>query len=207
MSDKFDAYDYVGVIAPGSVAILAAGVIYPDLRLVNIGSETSIGGLGLFLIMSFVAGHLLQSIGSLIGNALWWPFGGLPTQWVLKVDQSLIAEDQATALFARVATLRPNFDRASANAPYEWIPLARELYSHVQSAKRSDRIDTFNRTYGLMRGIAAGFLIAAILTCVQYPGEWWPVLVMCFCAGLALYRTYHFGVLYARELLVTFVTL
>ena len=207
MSDKFDAYDYIGVIAPGSVTILAAAVIYPELKLINIGTEASVGGLGFFLIISFVVGHLLQSLGSLIGKALWLPFGGLPSQWVLKDNQSLLSKDQAAALFTKVTALRPNFVRTAEDASSEWVPITREIFALVQAASRSDRIDTFNRSYGLMRGMASGFAIATMLVIIRYPTDLTAILVVFASVCVSIYRTYHFGVLYARELFVTYVTL
>lgn len=206
MSDKFDAYEYVGVIAPGSVAIFAAALLFPDIRQLTAGPDLSVGGLGLFVIMSYVAGHLLQAIGNLVEKITWWPFGGMPTQWVLKHHDKLLAPQQHEKLFKLVAKLYPDFDRSSKSAKTAWVALTREIYARVRKADQSRRIDAFNRTYGLMRGIASGFLMATAMVTFRDPGNLGVIGLLLMGTVLSIYRMCHFGILYGRELLVTFLT-
>ncbi len=205
MSDRFDAYEYVGVIAPGAVAIAAGAILFPEVRELTGGSDISVGDLGLFVILSYVAGHLLQAVGSGVEWLVWRPFGGMPTQWVLISTQSLIAPEQRTKLFELVGRSYPDFDPAAESASADWPKLTRGLYITVSKAKESQRIDAFNRTYGLMRGIASGFLIAAIMVGWRDHGDIVAIGLLLAGAALSFLRMWHFGVLYARELLVTFI--
>lgn len=206
MSDKFDAYEYVGLIAPGSVAIFAAALLFPDLRQLTAGPDISVGGLGLFVIMSYVAGHLLQAVGNFVEKVTWWPFGGMPTQWVLKHHEKLLAPQQYEKLFKLVANLYPDFDRTSKSAQTAWVALTREIYARVRKADQSRRIDAFNRNYGLMRGIASGFLIASVMVVFREPTNFEAIGLLLLGTALSIYRMCRFGILYGRELLVTFVT-
>jgi hypothetical protein len=206
MSGKFDAYEYVGVIAPGSIAIFGAAWLYPDLRQLIVGTDVSLGGLGLFVIMSYVAGHLLQALGNIVEWAMWLVRRGMPTDWVLTPDQKIIAPPQAEKLFRLLKSQYPDFAPSAKDAKKAWKPIVRELYACVKKADQSYRIDAFNRTYGLLRGISAGFILVLIVIAFRKP-DIDTVLLLGACAILALARMYHFGVLYGRELLVTYVML
>lgn len=67
-------------------------------------------------------------------------------------------------------------------------------------------MDTFNGNYGLNRGIASALLIGLVLLLFVHGLVYWQfALLLLFSAGIALYRTYRFGVRYARELFVQFL--
>ena len=206
MSDRFDAYEYVGVIAPGSVAIFAAAFLFPEVRQLMTGADVSVGGLGLFVIMSYVAGHLLQAVGNAVERIAWWPLGGMPTQWVLRHNDKLLAPQQHDKLFRLVHKEYPDFDRTAKAACSSWVALTREIYARVRKADQSWRIDAFNRTYGLMRGIASGFLIATVMALLRDPGDLPVIGLLLAGTALSIYRMCHFGILYGRELFVTFIT-
>lgn len=53
---KLDEYDYVGVIAPGMIIVAVSGVYFPD-ALPSLGTDLTVGDLGIALILAFVAGH------------------------------------------------------------------------------------------------------------------------------------------------------
>lgn len=62
----FDAYEVIGVITPGAVVTLLMALQWPDFR-TFLGQEgLSVGGLGIFVIMAFVLGHLTQALGNFI---------------------------------------------------------------------------------------------------------------------------------------------
>lgn len=206
MSGKFDAYEYVGVIAPGSIAIFAVALLYPELKGLVVGTEVSLGGLGLFLIMSYVAGHLVQAVGNCIEAILWFALKGMPTTWVLSEKQTLIAPPQREALLEAIKRRYPEFHAGSKSASKEWQAITREIYVRVRKADQAQRIDAFNRTYGMLRGIAAGFILVAILLAVRGTADMDFLLVLVALFFLSLIRMYHFGVLYGRELLVTYVS-
>lgn len=204
MSDQFNAYEYVGVIAPGSVIMFGAILIYPDLKELISGEGVTIGGLGIFIILAYIVGHLLQGLGNFFEKIFWFFFDGMPTQWVLKPKQRLLASVQITKLFYAVKRLYPQFDAASITKK-DWFFLTREIYSRVKAANHSDRIDSFNRTYGLLRGIAVALIFSAALSAFFYPANWKAYTVIGVAAALASYRMYLFGTHYGRELFIAFL--
>jgi len=80
VSTKFDAYEIIGVITPGSILLFGLALVFPDLKALFFAEGFSLGDLGLFLVLSFVAGHLIQAVGNLIESIVWWPLGGMPTE-------------------------------------------------------------------------------------------------------------------------------
>jgi hypothetical protein len=205
MSESFDPYEYVGVIAPGSVALFGAMYLYPDVKSLFGGTEVNVGGLGLFLIASLVVGHLVQGVGNALEGAWWRLRGGMPTDWLIKPKQSLLNDTQK----ARVLELcrdKMNLDTEQLTGRV-WYPAVREIYAIVEAAGRSKRIDAFNRTYGLLRGISAGCMVFAALVLATHPERkelWIGGLAV---AAIAFYRMDRFARRYAREVFLAYLSL
>jgi hypothetical protein len=66
---KLNFYDFAGVLAPVAVAVYGLARTYPELGQFVRDEKISFGELGLLLILAYVAGHLLQSLGNLIERA------------------------------------------------------------------------------------------------------------------------------------------
>ncbi|HEY4135672.1 MAG TPA: hypothetical protein VGO34_10705 [Alphaproteobacteria bacterium] len=203
MSDRFDPYEYIGVIVPGSVAIFGTIYLYPDVKAMFGGNDFNVGGLGLFLIASLVVGHLIQGIGNLMEMAWWRAHGGMPSDWLLKNNQKLVSETQKQRLLD-LCSQHMKID-CGALTTRQWYPAVREMYSVLESAGRAKRVDAFNRTYGLLRGISAGCLVFAALAAATAPERhelWIGGLVV---AIIAFYRMQRFGKRYAREIFVAYL--
>jgi hypothetical protein len=209
MADKnFDQYEYVAVIIPGATLLLGLSIEWPQyLHMASENKELSLGELGLFLVAAFIAGQMLQSVGDLLEPLLWAPAGGLPTDWVRKPDR-LISPGQRTQLQTRVRTLiaQDDFNLDTVDTG-KWFSITRQIYGKINAAKLADRLDAFNRTYGLMRGFAIALIVLAIVfftfdNARQYLG--FGALAL---AILALIRFYLFGKIYGRELFAQFLIL
>jgi len=86
-----------------------------------------------------------------------------------------------------------------------WFPISRQLYSDVARHGKPDRIDTFNGNYGLNRGLAAACFL---LACIAASAESWSACAsLAVLSGIYVYRAYRFGVHYARELYLQFLTI
>lgn len=203
MIDKLDAYELTGVVAPGSVLVFGAVLLFPAVR-ASLGLEgIDLGGLGLFVILSFVAGHLVQAFGNLLEVLVWRPFGGMPTAWVLRPDQRLLDSAQLGRL--REACARElGADMAGLDAR-RWAALTRGIYCAVKARGAAERVDAFNRTYGFMRGIGSAFLVLSAAVVVREPHAWGWAAAGLAAAALAFCRMVRFGERYGRELLVEFV--
>lgn len=117
-ADKlFDPYEFTGVLMPGAIFLV---------------------GLGLFVILADVAGHLVLSHGGLI-EFLWWRPFGWPTAQILKPDQRLLSKGQRSDLERQVHSklaLKDPF-RIADLTPQEWSPITRQIYVAVAAASRS----------------------------------------------------------------------
>jgi len=206
MGEKFNAYEYIGVIAPGAVVVFAVTLVSPELKQFLVDGGTTLGGLGLFLILSFIAGHLLQGLGNWFENIFWKCFGGMPSNWVKRGNQKILANEQRKLLTQKVSELHPEIDNLEQVDDKEWYSLTREIYAIVKAADRAARIDAFNRNYGLLRGVAVSFLVttAGALFVINLC-KWKIYVALAVCTVLAVYRMHRFAVIYARELFVQFI--
>lgn len=203
----FDPYEYVGVIAPGAIVVAALLVEWPQAQSALGIKEFSLGDLGIFVIFAFALGHIVQALGNAIEWALYFPFGGKPTDWVKKPGQKLIAPQQRARLIEAVARdqgIDIPLDTIDGSA---WYSMVREIFAKVSAEGRNGRIDAFNRNYGLLRGIAAALLVTLVWFLATRGIELRWTLMTFALLVLALYRMYHFGVLYAREVFVQYLTI
>jgi hypothetical protein len=84
--------------------------------------------------------------------------------------------------------------------------IVREVYAEVLGAGKAARIDTFSGSYGLMRGLAAAFVVAFVLAIVAGKGA--TVLgVPAVLFLLAMHRMHRYSRHYATELFVQFLAL
>lgn len=198
---KFDPYEYIGVIIPGSVLILALTLIFPQL-VPNFTSSLSLGDLGLMVIFAFIAGHFVQAGGNLWETLVWKVLGGMPKNTALKTNSALLNEDQKTRLKAK---LSDDFGGQTTEEFAAGRGAIGELVIHIQQHGNIIRIETFNRTYGLMRGTAVAFFISAALV-LRYLNEQVEIAVLLCSVGIVFtYRMVRFGQHYAREIFAEYL--
>lgn len=205
---QFDFYEFTGILLPGAIVLTALVLLFPGWGLPTLIKDISVGGLGVFVVLAYAAGHVVQAVGNLI-EAVWWKaWGGLPSDWLRTKPSRLLAAQQILALEKRLRERQglDGFDISSAAAT-DWYAITRQIYADVASAGRSVRIDTFNGNYGLNRGLAAGLLVVLALLPVPAPADWRVAICILIAEGLALYRMHRFARHYARELFVQFLQL
>jgi ABC-type transport system involved in cytochrome bd biosynthesis fused ATPase/permease subunit len=199
----FDFYEFTGVLCPGVVVLFSMVLIVPEFAPILQDQSVTVGALGLFVVLSYVAGHLVQAFGNLLENGIWRIFGGIPTDWVRTRKHKLLTDSQAATVEQR---LRDQMGKPLADLTAgEWYTMTRSVYAMVANAGRSTRVDTFNGNYGLFRGLVAAFLLSDVIVVATLTFEWATVLILLACALLAVTRMRRFGVHYARELFVQFL--
>lgn len=208
---QFDFYEFTGILAPGVILLYAISLRFPGVTPFMSSQQLSVGDLGLFIVLAYVAGHLVQSLGNLIEWGFWKPFGGMPSNWVVAGrTPGYLNAQQVEALHAKVEqavglTLQKPL---AAMSDDQWKPVVGSIYAAVYAAGRSGRVDVFNGNYGLLRGVGSALLVAAVLCLVGKSGSHWGaasgVLAL---AALAFVRMYRFGRHYARELFLQFLIL
>ena len=210
MKREFDFYEFAGVILPGTMVIFFIAIFSQTFKSVLIGGKFDLGELGIFVLLAYIAGHLVQAVGNIWEPVFWKLQGGIPTSWVRNDDQELISVQQV-ALMKKLIPERLKLDlpfQLSQIPASRWRSITAQMYAAVQGASRSKRIDAFNGNYGLMRGIASGFLLIGIAAIYLHLHPLLKILSAVFVLQcLAVFRMRRFGLSYARELFVQFVQL
>jgi hypothetical protein len=198
-------YEQVGIVIPGSVLMVGLLFYFPTLNALVAKDGVTLGQFGIFLLLSYAAGHFIAALGNALEWVLWRPFGGMPSDWVTKQQCSLLSTQQIAALETKVASRfgmnvrLPGLDRKV------WWPISRQVYADVGKNGKVERIDTFNGNYGLNRGLSAACIALAIVTATQ--AQWHVVIGFLALTLVFAYRAYRFGVHYAREMYLQFLIL
>ncbi len=205
---QFDFYEFTGILLPGAIVMAAMVLLFPGWGLPTLVKDISVGGLGIFIVLAYAVGHLVQAIGNLI-EAVWWKcWGGMPTNWLRTKPARLLAEQQISLLQERLRK-QPglaSFEITSSSLS-DWHAITRQIYAAVAGAGRASRVDTFNGNYGLNRGLGAGLLAVLALLPTQTSMDWRLVVCVLVGAALALYRMHRFARHYGRELFIQFLEL
>lgn len=201
---SFDSYEYTSVIIPGALPTLTAWWFLPEVRTFFGTEGFELGELGIFFVVAFVVGHMVQAIGNGLEQFHGWIGLGkrdLPfTRW-RGVDPDRWSRFQDTC--------RRRFG-AEHGAPTRdnWTGLSGEVYAALDQAGMSRRLDAFTRTYGLMRGMVAGALVSsAAILWLDVPDGGKVVLGLCAFAFVMYARMWRFKRCYVRELVNQFLVL
>jgi hypothetical protein len=207
---NFDFYEFTGILVPGALTLAILGLLLPGIppTLQAVGS-ISVGGLGIFVLLAYAAGHLIQGVGNIVESIFWKLQGGMPTEWIRSEPQKLLSGGQVGELSSRIRPLsRIASDESSAElSSKEWIGITRQAYAMVQKAGRAGRIDVFNGNYGLMRGISAGLFVCLAVLPFSPIRSLGMAGFLTACTVVALARMRRFGIHYGRELFTEFLLL
>jgi len=201
MNRNFDFYEYAGFIVPGAVIIVATIWLFPESRALLSKEGVTLGEFGLFVIIAYAAGQLVQAVGNGLEWIWWKPQGGMPSIRVL-CGKYLSTEQHKRLLEA----LGPRLGDADPCKllQSERIAIVREVYAEVAGAGKASRVDAFTGSYGLVRGLAAAFVVTFALAIVASKGiTVLGVLGMLFL--LAISRMHRYGRHYATELFAQFL--
>lgn len=228
-----DFYAFVGIIVPGGLLIFGLSYLFPELNPLFQGKEITFGELGLFVVLSYVAGHLAQCFGDFI-EWLWWKaIEGPQTNWVrygkepfapdkfmkllpIKVrlflernfEKRLLSRAQIQKMPAKIREiLKINCENELAQIDRtDWFYLTRQAYAVVKRVGLASRVDIFNGYWAMMRGVVASLavlLVAGVICGKPISASLLYILAIMMCLGLL--RMHRFGVHYTRELFVQFL--
>ncbi len=204
---KFDFYEFTGIIAPGMLVVVGGVVVlFPNYGEMKKLADLSVGGLGLGVLIAYVAGQLLQALGNGIEKVWWWIKGGMPTDWVRTEKNNLIADAQRKLLRDKVRQMLKDtaFELNAIFPERQWYSITRQIYAKLDADKRA-RVDIFNGNYGLHRGIASGLLVLLLMVIFKDWQAWRIEFALVVLFGLAIYRMHRFAIHYGRELFVQFL--
>jgi hypothetical protein len=202
LAKSFDAYEVIGVITPGTVVAIE----WPLFRTLVNEKSLSIGAFGLFVLVAFVLGHLIQAVGNVIELIIWFP-SGLPTNWVRSTNQTLLTPEQRSAFEAAVAKMEGTAQDISKISRGRWLAITTRVYGRLRAARRSDRVDIANRSYGLNRGLSAALLACLAWYLIAHWHDYAALLILAAALCAAVWRMRRAGVNYARALVLAFIDL
>ncbi|MFC1869826.1 hypothetical protein ACFLYE_00975 [Chloroflexota bacterium] len=193
---NFDFYEFVALIIPGSVLMISIGLLLRVDPIFSVLIPESFGELGAHVLVAYLAGHLLQGIGNYIEFLYWKLWKGMPTDWPISRKKAEI--------FPRANASILNITGASRVEDIRnWRGLVAQARSLVYSEGRANRLQYFNGTYGLFRGVVAAGLIVASFAWNSPMNIAWVYLVIVLIIGISLNRMHRFAVHYANELFAT----
>ncbi|MCS4155484.1 hypothetical protein GGQ03_002787 [Salinibacter ruber] len=202
--DKFSYYDILGVIAPGTVFLAGLLLLFGDLKSARLLEGVSVGGLGIFALLAYAGGQMVQAVGNALENAYWWFWDGMPSDWVRTGrHEHLSLSDPQVEQLTEVCTskLRLSIDSSLQDlSSDEWDGITSQIYAAVEAEDRDQRISAFNSNYGFHRGLTVAVLLLAVTAFIN--GWVWIGLAAVGAASITLYRMHRFARHYARELFV-----
>jgi hypothetical protein len=168
--NKLTFYEQVGIVIPGAVFLFGLMFFLPALHDLFAKDGVSLGGLGIFVIVSYAVGQLVAALGNGIETVYWRLKGGMPSNWITGPKPRLLSVGQIVKIEAiaasRLGVTVPPLSELTAAA---WFPVFRQIYSDVERHGKPGRGDTFNGLYGLNRGLSAAALSLAIAALVLAP--------------------------------------
>ena len=133
-------------------------------------------------------------MGNVLERGYWKAWEGMPTDWPVtkpKANKFPTAKD-AVASLCQSSSHSLSLD--------EWQGLVAQARSIVYASGREARLQFFNGTYGMFRGLIAVGLIAA---CFSWSSSISPAIVypiLALVVAISLMRMHRFGLHYAKEL-------
>lgn len=201
---NFDSYEYISVVVPGAVPALTVWWLLPEVRVFFGSDGFEIGELGIFFVVSFIVGQMVQTLGNALEQIhRWFSLGkeDLPfTRWRgVDTDRWRRFEEACRHRFGGEGGA-PNREN--------WSSLSAEIYAALEAAGMTRRLDAFTRTYGLARGMVAGSLLAFVFVVwLGGPTDWTVAIGLLVFAGMMYARMWRFSRSYVREIVAQFLEL
>ena len=195
---KFDAYEYISIATPGSILLFTLILLYPQIKETISSNGFDLGGLGIFLILSFSAGHVIQAAGNMLETLLVILQCDVSNRF-LRDDQQLLEPIQKSRL-SLMLTEKMHIDLNKLTSD-EWKSIRSEMASHIRGNGGGERLNTFVRIYGLSRGLAIAFITSSILFYIFSNSHSFLISLLLFIASiLSFLRMQRFSKHYLREL-------
>lgn len=200
---NFDFYEFTGIVAPG--VILIASSLLAIMDPVDL-LEIKLGASFIFIVVAYVSGHILQSLGNWFEFVWWKVFGGMPTDWVQKKAEPILSNDQRQKLFSAIERNEGiENSRLSQMGHRDWFLLVRSLYVVIQACGQVERIERFNGNYGMLRGVSVSCFISGLIIFMAPDGKEIYGAALIIAGILSSIRMHRFAKYYARELFLQYI--
>ena len=194
MALPFDAYGFLAYVVPGAAFLFILMIMFPKLNWVLGREKVELGGFGVFLIVAFVLGQLLQNLGAVIKQGPYnWQFktayatnlvvlpGSMP---LLSLADARLLKDKALKKFEVDIA---NIHLSDAMEAMTWRNVVLRIINLVHCSgdnersevcvRRTERLEIYNRNHGLHLGLTAAFsllfLVMAVVSAIQFRVPGW----------------------------------
>lgn len=195
MKKEFSFYEFVGILVPSTILLFSLNLIISVTHNINIVDFGKIGETGIFIIVCYGFGHILQAIGNIFESIVWFIYGGMPTNWLNKKNRfnSFLFEVDFNQRILNKIKLKFGDDIND---------YGRITYNFLFIKEKTRRIDLFNGNYSLFRGLAVSFLIITTIFLFYFPFIYslYPFIIFL----LSTLRMIRFANYYAKEVFRTF---
>lgn len=181
-------------------------MLLPEVAAVLTANGVDLGSFGIFLIVSFVVGHVVQLFGNVIEQIEGFvTFGTIDL--AVRDERRPMHSEQWHRFCASLAEV--GISTGAGITSKTWPGIRREVYARLLAEGRTDRIDILNRTYGLCRGMVAGAAISAGMTLfLGSEGAWqWSAMIVVLLALPLYVRMRRFSRHYFNEIVSQFLSL
>jgi hypothetical protein len=202
MKFDFNVFEFAGLIAPGSVVLLAVTLLHPQL----LRAAEPEFLIATAILTAYIFGHLVGALG----NALESPIELLGISRLASIKyqewttRGYLSDDQLPRLDDLVQTKLHRRPLAQCDSA-QLKTVEKQMYLTACAGGHAQRLDTFNSLYNLSRGLAISFAIALIVTLAA--GRFDAAMFCAVAAGLTVYRMRKFRDVYSRELVQQFLFL
>ncbi len=90
---QFEYYEFIAILIPGVIFLYGLSLIFDKVKPI-LCYDISLGEFGLFFILSFAVGHLLQALGNALEYVYWRIQAGMPSDWVRSKKHELLGKSQ-----------------------------------------------------------------------------------------------------------------
>src|ERR1700733_934692 len=219
MSEKFNYYDAIANLVPGTIAclfvfytLLLLGIVVPKLDL------GSLGEVGVGVAVAYTMGHLLQSLASTFEPFYFHVWGGKPAIRLLKFTSPQFSQEQRSALvedlvrYFKVTQKCPD-DPSGAKQFHQ------RLFDQCMTLcnrNKLGRVASFNAVYAFHRALLTTFLIGflaysvigvlhvlrrLVVSPAQIPLLKTLIVVTAIGTAIEIFRTRKRAYYFAREVL------
>ncbi len=200
---NFDYYEFAGIFVPGAVALFGLSLVIQEVNTLLLSNQNQFSAISIMLVISYACGYLVQAVGNIL-EKMWWKFRkGWPTDWIMIESNNTYSEHWRESIYSHFMSEGKN--------PFvnkrTWIGFTREIYAEIKAASLHDRVDFFNGSYGLTRGIASSLILILIVVVVLKGVIINVCLSLVVAIVLSIYSMDKYARTYARELFAQYVYL
>lgn len=209
-SQLFELYEILALILPGSVLLFGLSKLIPDLMLFSIDKDFSAGEFGIFILIAYAVGHIVQVLGGVV-EFFWRQIRGDPMDWIKTGKKQLIFSFQTKDLEGKISKklgIPADKFHLEELSRKEWLNMLKQMQIAVESAGRTARLDKFEAIYMMCRGLIAALLLLAITSALTINLTYWYIpYILLALSFILLYRMSRFERHSTRELFIQFLQL